>query len=194
MGTTKGNQERKHRRLSGKQEAFCQAYVQHLNASKAATEAGYALPSCRYMGWKNLTSTAIQERIAQIRQEIAGELDINPRRVLAEYSKVAFANVKDYTVATEYGDRVPALAGCSDDELAAVAEIQVEQYTEGGGDEARPVRRTKFKLHNKLGALDALSKHLGLFEADNTQRGKVEAQIVMFGEPDAKRSRHDSQS
>jgi hypothetical protein len=45
----------------------------------------------------------------------------------------------------------------------ACQEITVEEYVEGRGEEARVVKRTKFKLHDKLAALLDLGRHVGLF-------------------------------
>jgi hypothetical protein len=50
---------------------------------------------------------------------------------------------------------------------AALSEVTVDTYADGRGAGAREVRRVRFKLHPKLAALEALAKHLGLFQADD---------------------------
>jgi hypothetical protein len=50
--------------------------------------------------------------------------------------------------------------------MAAVQEITVEEYVNGRGEDARVVRRTKFKLHDKRAALVDLGRHVGLFPKD----------------------------
>jgi hypothetical protein len=47
--------------------------------------------------------------------------------------------------------------------------VTVEDFLDHRGEEARSVRRVKFKLHDKLGALDKLGRHLGLFDAKHKQ-------------------------
>ncbi|KKL94158.1 hypothetical protein LCGC14_1867510, partial [marine sediment metagenome] len=47
-----------------------------------------------------------------------------------------------------------------------VSEITQEEYTERRGEDGEEdtrVKRTKFKLHSKLGALDKIGQHLGMF-------------------------------
>jgi hypothetical protein len=48
-------------------------------------------------------------------------------------------------------------------------EVTVEDYVEGHGENARAVKRVKFKPHDKLGALDKLGRHLGLFDAKHAE-------------------------
>jgi hypothetical protein len=53
-----------------------------------------------------------------------------------------------------------------------------EDYTDGRGENARKVRKARLVLHDKLGALEKLGKHLGLFE------GKPERKTRDAGLPD----------
>ena len=54
----------------------------------------------------------------------------------------------------------------------AMAEVTQEEFNARHAGETRPVRRTRFKLHSKLTALERLGQHLGLFkpalDADGT--------------------------
>ena len=50
----------------------------------------------------------------------------------------------------------------TDDQAAAIESIQVDHYVEGGGDEAKLVKRVRVKFHPKLAALIQLGKHLGI--------------------------------
>ena len=47
-------------------------------------------------------------------------------------------------------------------------------YTEGRGAGAREVKRIRVKLHDKLRALEALGRHLGMFNDSITVKGEVE--------------------
>ena len=47
-----------------------------------------------------------------------------------------------------------------------------DEYTEGGGDNARPVKRTKFKLYDKRAALVDIGRHLGMFPNRHEHAGK----------------------
>src|SRR5229473_632274 len=56
------------------------------------------------------------------------------------------------------------------DQAAALREVTVDTYVEGHGENARKVRRIKFKLGDKRAALVALGKHFGLFAATKHER------------------------
>jgi hypothetical protein len=53
------------------------------------------------------------------------------------------------------------LSEANDDQLV-LQEITVEDYLDGQGQNARQVRRTKFKLADKQGAIERLNKMFGL--------------------------------
>ena len=57
------------------------------------------------------------------------------------------------------------------DQAAAIHEITVDEYMEGKGEDARRVKRTRFKLCDKDRSLELLGKHLKLF----TERVEVSA-------------------
>ena len=56
----------------------------------------------------------------------------------------------------------------------------------GRGEEARDVRRIKFKLHDKLNALEKLGKHVGMFkekvEVTGADGGPVQTVSMTLGE------------
>ena len=52
-------------KLTAKEEKFCYQYVLHLNAAKAATNAGYSEHSARITGCRLLTKTNIQKGFSE---------------------------------------------------------------------------------------------------------------------------------
>ncbi len=68
------------------------------------------------------------------------------------------------------------------DHTAALTEVTVDEYKTGRGNEARDVRRVRFKLADKRAALADLCKLLGLFrehvELTGREGGPVETQQV----------------
>jgi len=70
---------------------------------------------------------------------------------------------------------------------AAIQEYIVEHYTDGHGDDAREVKRSSFKLSDKLRALELLGKHHALFtERHVHELGTAErlaAALERIGEP-----------
>jgi hypothetical protein len=85
----------------------------------------------------------------------------------------------------------------SRDQAAALQEITVETFMDGRGEDAREVRRVKFKLADKRAALVDLGRHHKLFTDKAEFTGKdgapltpVAPVINLFGRPD--RTREDN--
>lgn len=75
------------------------------------------------------------------------------------------------------------LSDLSPQDWAAVQQIDVEEYTEGRGEDAREIKRIKVKLHDPMAAMDKAAKILGLFAADKvelTGRGGGPVQAVQM--------------
>lgn len=98
----------------------------------------------------------------QVAVEKAG---IDIATVVAELAKIGFASAKHYLRVTSAGDPAVDLSDLDDDQFAALAEVTVEDYVDGRGDDARDVRKVRFKLHNKQAALVSMLEHLGGFPA-----------------------------
>jgi hypothetical protein len=86
------------------------------------------------------------------------------REVLVELSRIARANMADF-VRAFFGcdDPVAAIDQLTPAQTAALAEVTVEQFTDGRGERAREVRRIRFKLVSKIDALELLGKHHKLY-------------------------------
>ena len=57
------------------------------------------------------------------------------------------------------------LSTATRDQLAALTEITVEDYTDGRAEDAREVKRVRIKMADKRAALELLGRHLGLWDA-----------------------------
>jgi len=62
--------------LKEKQEKFCQNYILHNNATRAAKDAGYSEASAYNQGYRLLQETSIQERIEELRNEMSTDIDV----------------------------------------------------------------------------------------------------------------------
>ena len=103
--------------------------------------------------------------LAEINDAIRSRMSINKDNVLAEIAKLGFANFSDFVILNADGQPVFDMSGLTRDQMAAIAELTIDTYVVGKGDpmEGREVRSVKMKLAPKLGALEALGKHLKLF-------------------------------
>ena len=87
----------------------------------------------------------------------AARLGITPERVLEEYSRIAFSNIRDIADwgPGEDGLRVKESKHLTPGQVAAIAEIVASAK---GGTIYR------IKMHDKKPVLDAIARHLGMLE------------------------------
>lgn len=151
------------KKLSDKARRFIEEYPIDFNATQAAIRAGYSVKSARWIGAENLTKphicAALQVALEALRQKASRTAN----QVLAELEHIAFANMQDYMRATVDGNPVLHFSELTRGQAAALREVTVETYMDGGGDDAREVKRVRFKLHDKRAALIDLAKYHGLF-------------------------------
>lgn len=149
-----------------------------LNATQAAIRAGYSKKTAYSTGWENLRKPEIAEIIAERKKRQLDEAGINADRVLRELAKLGFANMGDYMRSTAEGDPYLDFSDLTDEQKAALSEVTVEDYVEGRGENAREVKRVKFKLHDKRAALVDLGKHLKLFTDRVEHEGEAQIRII----------------
>jgi phage terminase small subunit len=161
--------------LTDKQEKFCQEYLIDLNATQAAIRAGYSETTARSLGAENLTKPDIQLRLSELNKSRLEATGISQKRVLEEYSKIAFFDIRN--IYTENG-ALKRPGELSDFEAGAVSGIKTfEVYAQG----EMVGENKEVKVFDKLRALEALSKHLGLFEKDNSQKAvEVPKQVIII--------------
>jgi phage terminase small subunit len=165
-------------RLKPRQARFAAEYLIDLNATQAAIRAGYSAKHADVTGPRLLGNVGIAAAIAAGQADRGKRTGITADRVLAEYGKIAFANMGDYMRPGPGGDPVLDFSGLTQDQKAALAEVTVDSYLEGGGEDARTVKRVRFKLGDKLHALDSVAKHLGMFKEQHEVTGKDGAPLV----------------
>jgi phage terminase small subunit len=90
--------------------------------------------------------------------------------------KIGFASMGDYMKSTPEGDPYLDFSTLTPDQKAALAEVTVD-FVDGRGENARAVKRVKFKLHDKQAALVSLGRHLGLFDPKKREPEKVKVDI-----------------
>ena len=172
--------------LTPKQAAFVQEYLIDLNGKQAAIRAGYQAKTAEVQASKMLSKGKVQLAVQEGKAILAKRREVTADRIIAEYAKIAFANTLDYVRVNDDGHPVVDLSAMTVDQAAAISETQTETVWEGKGEDAQPVRKVKLKFHDKKGALDSLSRHLGLFndKVDITTAGQALAAPVIYQLPD----------
>lgn len=151
--------------LTDKQARFVAEYLVDLNARQAAIRAGFSERTAGQKGHELTTQhTGVMAEIAKRQAAIAYTLEVTQERIVAELAKIGFANMLDFIRVGEDGDAFVDLSKLTREQAAAIAEVTVEDFLDGRGEDAREVRRVKFKLSDKQGALEKLARHLGMFK------------------------------
>lgn len=147
---------RQRTKLSDRERAFIRAYLTGPTrgiAVASAHVAGFG-PKDTSIGSKLLNRPLVRDAI----ERRLAKHEIRADRVLAELSRVAYSDMRDYAEWGPAGVTLKLSSELSDLAAVAIAEVS-ETTTKDGGS-------IKFKLHDKLGALVGLAKHLRLLDGE----------------------------
>ncbi len=134
---------------------FVAEYLTNFNATKAAIAAGYAPKAAHVTGCLLLKNDKVQRLIQEAMNDRAERTKVTQDKVVKELAKIAFANMKDFVRWGPTGVKVKNSQEVIEEDSAAIAEISQVDTQYG--------TNIKFKLHDKLRALELLGKHLGMF-------------------------------
>lgn len=153
-------QERKRRKPNAQQQRFVEAYLIHLDAGKAAEEAGYSRKNRHSVGYQLMQNPVVREAIEEAKGERTRRTAVDADAVLLELVSMATADPED--LLDEHG-AVRPLAEIPVGLRKMIASLDVEERWESVGKERVMVGFVKkIRLWPKERALDLLAKHLGL--------------------------------
>lgn len=154
-----------------RKERFAQELVKR---ALAKPDERATLPECYELaGFTGITNASRMARrpeiIARVReiQSAAAELaEINASWLLLKAKRLAQFNVDDYlTAPNEAGVRYFDISKASREQLAALAELSIEEATEGRGEAAIEIRRTRIK-GQQIPALQLIAAVLKLVQPE----------------------------
>ena len=160
--------------LTPKQKKFCEQYLIDLNATQSAIRAGYSARRASEIGYQLLHKTTVQGTIQKLQKSLSEKTEVSAQRVVKEFAKIAFTNPKSL-----YGkDGSPiSITDLPDDVACMVSEVKTRHIQ---SKDSPVIVETTYRLHSKVAALENLSKHLGLFEKDNIQKGnEIQAVVII---------------
>lgn len=139
-------------------------YLVDLNATAAAIRAGYSEKTARFIGAENLTKPNIAAEIAKRRIELQSKLEITQEKVLRELAKLGFFDIRKL-----FGnDGKPLdISKLGDDTASALVGLDVQDVVDNDGDYVGFIK--KYKMADKIRALELLGKHLGVFDSRSGQ-------------------------
>ncbi len=177
--------------MTPKQQRFVEEYTggdNDGNATRSYIAAGYTGRGAAQSGANLLKNTAVAAAIMErraaralvVKEELA-RLDCTVESVLKELASIGFADMGMFlklgsgetTVRLDWSDLPEHATKC-------IQEITQEEHTGGRGHDVGMIKRTKFKLYNKLDALEKIGRHLSMF----TDKIKIEGSFLDALSPD----------
>lgn len=149
--------------LSSKRRRFVKEYLIDHNGKQAAIRAGYSPRTATVQGSKLLTYPNVRAAVDEGLAVQLAKATMTADEVIRGLTLLARANMIDYMTIGTNGDPFVDLTKLTRDQAAAISEVTVEDFVDGRGEDARDVRRIKFKLADKRAALVDLGKHFGMF-------------------------------
>lgn len=135
------------------QLAFIREYLVDLNATEAARRAGYSEVSAARIAYALVHAhPAVGAAIEAAKARRAEKRRVTADRVIEELGRMAFSNIRDYVSWGPNGMKLRDGVSLEDDQTAAVADMVPN----------RNGKLTRLKLYDKLAALNALARHLGM--------------------------------
>lgn len=154
-------------KLTPKQEAFVREYLCDLNATQAATRAGYSARTANEQGSRLLANVSVRSAIEAAKAKRAERVEITQDRVLQELARIAFFDLR--TLYRADGS-LKAMSELDDDAAAVLAGVDVVETkgnAEMGGEDGLrhiPEFVKKVKIPDKVGALALAMRHLGMLK------------------------------
>lgn len=178
--------------LTDRQRVFVSEYLRDFNATRAAIASGYSKRSAHMVGWETLRNPKVQAEIKRQKELRTTELGLDVQRVIAEYMKIAFADItdllefgqKEEQILDDQGNPVPDpttgepmtykrnyVSFRSSDEIDGTVVGEVKQGKDG----------VSIKLHDKMRALEKLEKYVDFMsEEDRLKLQKLKGEVALI--------------
>ena len=122
-------------------------------SAQAAIRAGYSKKSAEQIGVENRGKPRIAAAIEDYLRRKSQRSEKTREDCIAEMERLGFANLRDYFSVTSDGAPFIDLSAITRDQAAALVEIEVHDYVDGRGEDARDVKRTRIKMESKRQSL-----------------------------------------
>jgi len=86
--------KKKNRELTPKQKKFCDYYVVHLDATRAAKEAGYSEKTASVLGYQLLQNPLLQIYISKRMESLSKRIEVTQEMIVNELRKIAFGDLR----------------------------------------------------------------------------------------------------
>jgi phage terminase small subunit len=151
--------------LTLRQELFVKNYLANGFAPRAAAiAAGYSIKTAHVQAAQLLDNPKVKVLIDTQKEALFNKCDVTAERVVKELALLGFSNMQDYIQVQKDGSAYLDLTELTREQAAAITQLDTETYTDGHGEDAREVKRTRIKLADKKAPLELLGDYLGIFK------------------------------
>lgn len=152
----------KKKKLTPKEEAFCQSYLIDFNGARAARSVGYSENTAKEIACALLTKIHIRDRIQQLRTETGKAFNVTRERIAQELALIAFGDTR--ILFDENGALKSPENWSEEGRMISSYEESITTF----GDEKTGGTKTTKKVRQweKTKALEALCKLMGYNEPD----------------------------
>lgn len=160
-----------------KHRRFVEQFLLDLDGAKAAGRAGFRSKNLSHRAWSLKQRPEIARAIEIGQQEMSERVEVKQDKILQEYLNVGFCDI------AECFDESGNLKNIHDIPKAirmAISGIDVIEQFSGDGEDRTVSLVKKIRFWDKLKALDALGRHLGLFNADESRKPVVNALVALL--------------
>lgn len=161
------------KKLTPKQERFVQEYLIDLNATQAATRAGYSARTANEQGARLLAHVSVRSALQAAMKKRQERTEVTQDNVLMLLNRIL-----NFDVRSLYNEAGGMKAPHELDDAAAtvLVGVDVTEEFEGSGEDRKPSGYTKkVKLPDRVAALGLAMRHLGLM------KDKIEIEATILG-------------
>jgi phage terminase small subunit len=156
--------------ITDQQKKFCQEYMKDFNGTQAAIRAGYSKKTANEQAVRLLANISLQKYLETLKVKAADKNQELTERIKNELIKIGFSDIREFL---DSDNTVKDISQLPSSLTVCVESIKKSETEFGEGKSAGTKTSIQFKLHSKLDALEKLARYVGLYEADNKQRGAV---------------------
>lgn len=160
--------------LTPKQKIFADEYLIDLNATRAYKVAYPRVKNeetAAAAGARLLRNVKVVEYVQKRMDERAQRTEITQDRVLQELAKLGFFDIRKLF---DDSGKPLDITGLDDETAACIAGLEVMDVYEGAGEDKEFAGYVKkYKLSDKLKALELIGRHLGMFKDKMELSGEV---------------------
>lgn len=158
--------------MNALRERFCQEYLVDLNATQAATRAGYSSKTAYSQGQRLLKNVEVAAQIQDLMMARATRVQFTIDQVLTELKILGLSDVRHYAIG-DASHPVQLAPDAPAEAMRAIATIKRRVRWEREGDEEPVmVEDVEYRLWDKPAALRMAGQHLGMFKEIHEHTGK----------------------